>query len=120
MRIPELARSAVLAVGRIPTKSAQRDLATLVLDDKTAPETRALAAGELNRNIQNQGIQLLRVQIEGLAASYQKAEEGPLKNNLALVFGSMKPGSIATGERLRQYQPAAPAAAPPPKEKEKE
>lgn len=120
MRIPELSKPSITAVGRMMTRTAQRELANVVLDDKSPPEIRVQAAGELNRSIQTLGTVLLRTQIDSLAQTYAKAEDGPLKTNLATIFGSMKPSATITGERLRQYQPSGPAPAPAPKEKEKE
>ncbi len=124
MRSPDeaLARPAVQAAGRVPTRTMQRELANMVLNEKVPAPIRALAAGELNRSIQQIGRVLSKADVAALTTVFQASEDAALKNNLALVFGSMRPDAVQTADRLKQYQPgaAAPAPAPMPKEGEKE
>jgi vacuolar-type H+-ATPase subunit F/Vma7 len=116
----DLARTAVLAGGRVATRSMQRELAAVVLSDQVQAPVRATAAAELNRSIQQMGNVLLRQQLNGLGTLYKTAEDPALKSNLALVFGSVRPDAGQTGARLKRYEAAVPAVAPAPQEKKEE
>lgn len=108
-----LAPLAIEAAGRLPGREAQRQLARLVLDDKRPPQLRAAAANELVRHLQQNSLVLPKEQVQGLQAAYAAAEDPMLKGVLARVLGSMRPDARRTGERLQQYTPVPPPAAPP-------
>jgi hypothetical protein len=125
MHNEELNSLAVEAAGRLPSRAAQRELATLILDEAVRAEVRASAANELARNIQSHRLVLAGNQVKGLETLFAKTEDGRLRSNLALVIGAMRPDVYKTGERLKAFIPPLPAADKPepgkemPKEKEK-
>jgi len=119
-RNEDLAALALQAASRLPSRTAQRDLANMAIDDKVPANLRALAATELNRSIQTYGLVLLKAQIKALEELFQKTEDPGLKGTVAQVLGSMRPDAVRTGERLKGFSPAPAEAGPKPKEKEKE
>jgi hypothetical protein len=118
MHNEELNSLAVEAAGRIPSRTAQRELATLVLDDAVRAEVRASAALELARNIQSNRLVLAFNQIKGLETLFAKSEDGRLRANLALVMGAMRPDVYKTGDRLKAFIPPLPGAEKPEPGKE--
>jgi CheY-like chemotaxis protein len=123
MRNKDLAPLAVEAAGRLRGRDAQQHLATLVLDAAQPEALRSLAATELVRSIQQNGLALRSEQIDRIQALFGSMPQSRLKENVALVMGTFRPDARQTGERLERYQPtfgAPPAVAPPPKKVEKE
>jgi CheY-like chemotaxis protein len=110
----EMVQDALVIVGRLPGSEAQRELAAFVLDPMR-DKLRAVAAQELARHIQANGLYLTNNQIKRLRALYSSTADAKLKTSLGLVISSLQPGAKKTGERLKDYQPA-----PPKKKKEKE
>lgn len=119
-RSEELNGPAVEALGHVPTRNAQRELAHIVLDNSVRPEMRAAAALELSRNIQINGRGLLKTQIQGLEALFANAPDPKLKANVAVVLGSLRPDAARTGNRLKGYTPPAKEAAPAPEKEKKD
>lgn len=117
-RNEELNGPAVEALGHVPTRNAQRELAHIVLDNAIRPEMRAAAALELSRHIQLNGRVLLRAQVQGLEALFQNAPDPKLRANVAIVLGSLRPGAGNSGNRLKGYVPDEKEAAPAPEKKE--
>jgi hypothetical protein len=102
----EMSRDAIDLVGRLPGADAQQQLAATVLDP-TRDKLRAPAAFELSRHIQHNGLLLARMDIKRLTELYEDTKDAALKNNLALVMGSMRPGPKATGNKLKGFRPPA-------------
>jgi hypothetical protein len=114
LRNPDMTLEALETLGRIPGQEPQARLAAVVLNVGQAKQ-RTPAAIELNRHIQRYGLMLDRAQLTSLKEAYKNAEdEPPLRAQLALVLGSMRPGPGATGLRLYQFRPDAPAPPPAP------
>jgi CheY-like chemotaxis protein len=122
LRVKELASLAVEAAGRLPGRSAQRELANLVLDDGAAEAVRSAAAVELCRHIQQNGLALNAEQVKGLEGLFGTVADAKLKANVALVMGSLRPDARITGQRLQRYTPALSAPVKPavPEEQPKE
>jgi CheY-like chemotaxis protein len=116
MRSEELGALAVEAAGHLPGRNAQRELATVVLDEAVRAEVRASAAVELARHIQANRLVLPKNQIVALENIFNKSEDGRLKANVALVIGAMRPDLYKTGDRLKAFVPlpAAPGDKPEP------
>jgi hypothetical protein len=110
LQSPDLATLAIEAAGGLPGAAAQQDLAKVVLENGEA-KIRAAAAFELSRHIQQHGLALTKEQVQGIDALYSSVMDPALKNNVALVLGSMHPDPRRTGERLLRFTPApAPVA----------
>lgn len=110
----DLAALAVDAAGRLPGTAPQRELANVVLDPARPEGLRSAAAIELCRHIQQYGLVLPKEQIRGIETLYGTLREPRLKENVALVLGSMHPDARQTGERLRSFTPAF--SSPTPKQ----
>ncbi|OAI45660.1 hypothetical protein AYO44_12550, partial [Planctomycetaceae bacterium SCGC AG-212-F19] len=113
MRNEDLNALAVQAAGRLPGRTAQRELATTVLDEAVRAEVRASAAVELARNIQTNNLALSKAQILGLEALFAKTQDARLRGNVALVIGAMRPDGVKTGDRLKAFIPAVPGGEKP-------
>jgi hypothetical protein len=114
IRNPDLALLALETLGRVPGQLAQARLAAVVLVGGQG-KLRVPAAIELNRHIQKFGLMLDSVQRNDLKKAYQTAvDDPPLHAQLALVAGSMIPGTRATGVSLFEFRadPPAPPVAP--------
>jgi hypothetical protein len=109
LRSKELAVFAVEAAGRLPGRAAQRELADLVLEKQQPAALRSAAASALARNIEQFGLVLAAPQVKNLVASFEETTEPRLKENLALIIGSMQKGSGESGARLERYAPSLPA-----------
>jgi hypothetical protein len=89
-------------------------LLNVLLDDKRPVPLRLAATTELLRHIQKHSPMLSRAQVESLTNLHAEAATDPsLKVAVALLLGSLRPDAKLTGERLLQYQPPIPGAAPP-------
>src|SRR5262249_46912217 len=114
MRSEELGALAVEAAGRLPGRTAQRELATIVLHEAVRAEVRASAAIELARQINVNRLVLAKSQIVGLETIFAKTEDARLKANVALVLGALRPDLYKTGDRLKAFVPLAPGEKPEP------
>ncbi len=86
-------------------------LVNVLADDKRSNAVRIAAANALVRNIQQFSPLLTGEQMRGIAELYAKPNlDEVLKNNVALVIGSLRPSARRSGERLLQYQPPVPGA----------
>jgi hypothetical protein len=113
---PEGQISAIEMASRIRGQDAQTVLADVLLDGKRPAAVRVAAANALIRSMQQFSPLLTGEQVRALDALYAQANlDESLKNNVALVIGSLRPSTRLTGERLLQYQPPTPGAPPPPK-----
>jgi CheY-like chemotaxis protein len=113
LETPELAALAIEAAGRLPGPAPQRELLRVVAGDAPAP-IRAAAAAELARHIQVHGNALTGEQTKAIAELYESSADPKVKDNIALVLGSLHPDARVTGIRLQRYTPSLAA---PPKEK---
>jgi vacuolar-type H+-ATPase subunit F/Vma7 len=120
MKVEEFGPLAMEAASRIPTRTAQRELAQVLLDGGVRAELRTAAAIELNRHIQQNGRVLLKPQLEGIEKLHQTTDDQRLRAAVALVLGSLRPDATRTGNRLKLNVPAAGEPAPPPAPKEKD
>jgi CheY-like chemotaxis protein len=121
LRIPKLAEATITAlieaVGRLPGAKPQRELSAFVLDANRAAPLRAVAASELIRHIQQNGLTLLPAQVNALTAlAKDEKTDAALKAKALLVEGALRPDARVTGDRLKDYRPAEPTQAAPPKE----
>ena len=98
----------------MPGGKPQNELTDVVLDEGRAVKVRAAATAELIRNVQEHGLNLTSIQIESLVSLYAKGGDPELKAELALLMGGMRPDARLTGQRLLNYHPPAPGAAPAP------
>ena len=113
----ELAPKAVEILGRLPGTDIQQRLGGIVLDPSS--KVRYPAALELNRHIRKHGLLLNTQQLNGVQAAFKDAKEDPaMREQLALVIGSMRPGAVQTGLRIQQFQPDPREAPMPPQKKE--
>lgn len=111
--------AALLASSRLPGAKPQSELAGFILDPNRPAPLRFVAANELVRHIQQNGVVLPPVQIKALQELQQAEKDPDLKAGVSLIIGSLRPDARQTGERLKEYTPTAPAPQPPPPEKEK-
>jgi hypothetical protein len=121
--------AAIDVVGRLPGTKPQTELANVVVDPNRSLPVRNAAAQELVRHIEQHGPALDAAQVTALLGVMTTKDTDPaLRANVALVMGSMRPDAVATGQRLKQFQPKPPAppekpdkpekpAPPPPPEK---
>jgi CheY-like chemotaxis protein len=116
----KLSGLAIEILGRLSRAEAQRELAAIVLDTTKDPKLRHAAAFYLSRHIQQNMLVLEKMQIKRIGELYAGTKDPKLKEQLALVIGSMRPGRTATGNRLKEYRPLPPKEEEKPKEKEPE
>lgn len=116
---PDQALLALESLSKLPGPDVQQRLASLVLDPGKG-KLRVPAAIELNLHMQRHGVLLGKDQLKELQKAYAAAgpEDPVLRNQLALVLGSLRPGTSTTGSRLLEFRPDPPP--PPPMEKGKE
>jgi CheY-like chemotaxis protein len=100
----EMSLDAIDLVARLPGADAQRQLAALVLDP-TRDKLRSPAAIQLSRHIQQYGLLLTAVDVKRIQELFAETKDAKLKNNLALVIGSLRPSPKITGDRLRDFRP---------------
>jgi hypothetical protein len=110
---PEGQISAMDVASRLQNTEAQTVLANVLTDAKRPMAVRVAAANALVRHIQQFSPLLTRDQVRVLAELYAQPNlDAPLKGSLAPVLGSLLPSARGSGERLLQYQPPTPGAAP--------
>ena len=100
-------------IGRYRNVETQQRLAGILLNNKRE-NLHVIAAQELNRHIQRNGLVLTADQIAQLQQLEQKPEvPAALRTELAAVIGTMRTTPQITGSRLLNYAPEA--QAPPEK-----
>src|SRR5262249_14647099 len=118
LRNSKLADATVTAIidgiGRLPGAKTQKELAAFVLDSNRKPALRSAAAAELIRHIQQHSLALAPAQVNALVAlaKDEKTDAG-LKSKALLVEGVLRPDARVTGDRLKEFKPPDPGAAPP-------
>jgi CheY-like chemotaxis protein len=102
------------AAARLPGAEPQQVLADVVLDAKRPPAVRTAAAAQLVRHIQTHSPLLTAAHVRELTVLNNQPDlDPPVRNQVALVLGSLQPNARLSGERLLQFQPPPPG--PPPK-----
>ncbi len=100
---PNLAQNALVALGGIPTKTAQQRLEGVVVSIAQEEPLRELAAIQLAFHIQRHGLLLTSDQVREVKAAAAKATSPPLSSALTSVLGSLKPNPQAVGIQLQQF-----------------
>jgi hypothetical protein len=101
----EMAVQALRIIARYANVEAQQRLAAILLDGKRA-SLHVVAAQELNRHIQRNGLVLTADQINSLRQLDQQADlPAPLRVELAAVVGTMRTTPQMTGSRLLSFRP---------------
>lgn len=108
---PGVGDNAVLALGAIPTGSAQERLEEIAVSAARDADLRESAALQLAFHIQRYGVLLSGDRVRELTTSWQAAPGGALKTALASVVGSFKPAPQRVAELL-QSLPAPTIPAP--------
>jgi hypothetical protein len=109
---------AIEVAARIRSEEAQTVLANVLADSKRTTAVRIAAANALVRNIQQFSPLLTRGQVRVLAELYADPKlEEPLKNNVALVLGSLQPSTRRSSDLLLRFQPPAPGESAPKPDK---
>jgi hypothetical protein len=112
-------RAALAAAARLPGSDAQSALAAEVLDARRKPALREAAATELARHVQKFGPALSAAQLDALRRLPAERGLAPeVKARVLALLGSLRPGALTTGERLRDHEFTPPGGGiiPPPKE----
>jgi CheY-like chemotaxis protein len=115
--------AAIEAVGRLPGRAPQIELANVVLDSAKpgrTPAVRTIAAQELARHIQQHGLGLPSNVARAVEELSRSEADAGLRAAATVVVGSMRPDARLTGERLRSFTPQPVPPEPPAKEPPKE
>lgn len=110
---PTLAPNILLALGAIPSKSAQQQLQIVAINPQTPAPIRETAAFQLAFHVQRNGLLLDDSQAADLKTSWQAATDPAVATALASAVGSLKPNAARVAERLRQSPPPAPPVSTP-------
>jgi len=103
----EMAVQALRIIARYPTVETQQWLAGILFNEERA-DLYVLAAQELNRHIQKNGLVLTAYQISQLQQLEQKTDVStPLRGELAIVIGTLRTTPQITGSRLLSFRPEA-------------
>lgn len=98
---PSISDSAVIALGAIPTGSAQQRLQELVISDARDPALRETAALQLAFHIQKHGVLISKAQVGELMQAHNNAQASELKTAVASVIGSFRPATSRVTELLQ-------------------
>jgi hypothetical protein len=112
MNEPELAKTAIEVVGRLPGRDAQIDLATVVLDPNRPADLRALAADQLIAHFQRFNMVLPANQIAALLKLNTTVTDPGLRAQVSRVVGTLSDSSATSGQRMRRYVPPVPGTSP--------
>ncbi len=105
--------AALETAGQLPGARPQRRLAAFLLDATRPEAQRILAARLLLKHMQEHSILLVSGEINSLLQLVQATEDKSLlKPHLTVLVGTLRPDAVQTGERLKSYQPPAPAPKP--------
>jgi hypothetical protein len=108
---PDLAHNALIALGGVPTGSAQLRIAETAIAPALDLSIRESAALQLAFHIQRFGVLVENGTLADLQAAYSGAADPALQTALAAVIGSLQPADDAVSRTLRDY-PLPPPAAP--------
>jgi hypothetical protein len=118
--VPELAKLAIDATGRLPGRDPQIDLANAVLNAQLPADIRALAAEALVRHAALHGNGLGPQLTQTLVQSLASIQDPILRGKVGAAIGALYGNSEQSGRRMEQFQPPlprppAPAAETAPK-----
>lgn len=103
---PKVGRYAIVALGAIPTATAQERLLNTAVNDAITPDLRAVAARQLGFHIQRHGLLVSEAAL-GMLRTAAEAETDPAaRSALAAVAGSLKPDARLIREKLLAYPPS--------------
>ena len=105
---PGAPAEATLALGDIPGTDAQRSLADVTLDPSRVGPLRLASARQLARNIRRFGPRLHADQERRLVDELAQEADPALREALAAVVGSLRPGPDASASRLPTYRASSP------------
>ncbi|NOX57124.1 MAG: hypothetical protein GXP27_22365, partial [Planctomycetes bacterium] len=111
---PELAHSALVALGSIATASAQKSLLEAALNENLAGENRVTAALQLGFHIQRFGFLMSPADVERLRAAWDRATEAEMRTALSAVIGVLRPKAAQVGRRLLEFEATRLASPPKP------
>ncbi|MDA0834204.1 MAG: hypothetical protein O2955_12175 [Planctomycetota bacterium] len=120
---PAVTHGIILAMGAISTRTAQNNLAEIVLNPRLSNEHREIAALQLVFHIQRFSMTLSETTLKELNDVYQQVDDAGLKTALTALQGSLNPTADQVSERLQRYSSRLPAPAgvtPPAAEAENE
>ncbi len=127
MQSDDLAPAAIEASGRLPGLEPQQEIASVLVNTSRPAHIRKLAADELVRIIQRNGVTSISDgQIAALTRLVEEEKSQEVKAGISLVLGALPRDRVLKNladpkaraawlDRLQNYQPSAPAA-PAPKE----
>jgi hypothetical protein len=117
--VPELAKLAIDAAGRLPGRDPQIDLANAILNAQLPAEIRALAAEALIRHVALHGNGLGKQPTQALMDLLPTLQDPLLRAKIAAAVGTLQGTSEQSGMRMQRYlpplpkPPASPAETPP-------
>lgn len=112
---PTVTKNALVALGAIGTRLAQRRLSDVALNSLGTETAREIAAGQLAFHIQRFGLLLTKDEVISLQEGWKTTDQPGVKAALASVIGSLRPNATIVGERLRDFPiPTANAVPAPP------
>lgn len=109
---PGTAASAAVALGDVPARNAQRDLASVLLDPGRPSDLRLRSAADLSRSLQRFGPLVTAEQEAKLLEAFDTAGDPALRSALSEVIGALRPQPGVVGSRLRAFEPSRILAAP--------
>lgn len=107
MAHPEAATNCVIALGAIPTPTAQQRLHEIVTSEAHSPELREVACQQLAFHFQKHGPLISAEQVGMLVQAHAQAQEPGLKTALASVVGSLRPDTTRVIDLLKNFPPPA-------------
>jgi hypothetical protein len=107
--------NAITFATRMPGEKSQAVLAGVVVDPTRAPPVRFAAAQGLTTHIQDFGGAVPLNLVKALLDTYGAQDTEPvLRGQIAVVLGSLRPTSEATGNLLKGFQTPPPPPPTPP------
>jgi hypothetical protein len=111
--VPELAKLAIDATGRLPGRAPQLDLANAILNAQLPGDVRTLAAESLIRHVQLHGNELGTQPTQSLMDLLPTIPEPTLRAKVAATVGALQGTSQQVGMRMQRYLPPLPKAPVP-------
>lgn len=99
----KVASNAIIALGSISTRSAQRRLTDVAMNASAPDELRVLSADQLVYHIQRHGLLLTNDEVVNFHSIWKQTDDPKVKSALANVIGALKPKATVVSERLRQF-----------------
>ncbi|MEX1229467.1 MAG: hypothetical protein WEB58_04455 [Planctomycetaceae bacterium] len=120
---PAVTQGVILAMGAIPTQTAQTNLAEFVLNERLSNLQREIAALQLVFHIQRFSMTLSNETLKELNEAYALIDDPGLKTALTALQGALNPSTEQVTERLKRFSSSLPIPAgvtPPPVEGQEE